>query len=372
MQVEIFQENLAKAVSQVARVINPLPQLPILNNLYLKTGKRGISLVGTNLETTISLFLPAKVSQEGETTVSAKNFSEMVGAMRAEKIKLVLKKNRLHLISKAGKAKFPTMSAKDFPAKDFPQTKKRNKKRMVFSGKELLESLRKTVFAAAMDESRPALAGVLMEAGKKGARLVATDGYRLSLAKIKVREGKLTESAIIPARALRELEKGIAEKGEVEVVSDKEGAQVYFSQGDFLLGTRLIEGDFPDFEKIIPDQGATKVEVDREGMVERLRTAAIFARESANIVHLEIDEQGVSLVAKAQQAGEGSFQLEVEKQEGEGLKIAFNFRFLLEALAAFEEETVVIEFSGSLAPAKFYSPKKPEVLHIVMPVRLQE
>ena len=371
MQVEIFQEGLAKAVSQVAKVINPLPQLPILSNLYLKTGKRGITLVGTNLETTISLFLPAKVSQEGETTVSAKNFSEMVGAMRAEKIKLILKKNRLHLISQTGKVKFPIMSVKDFPARDFSQIKAGNKKRLAFSGKELLESLRKTVFAAAIDESRPALAGVLMEASKKGARLVATDGYRLSLAKVKVREGKLTEPAIIPARALRELEKGIVEKGKVGVVSDKEGAQVYFSQGDFLLGTRLIEGDFPDFEKIIPDQGATRVEIDREGMVERLRTAAIFARESANIVHLEIGKQGIFLVAEARQAGEGSFQLGVEKQEGEELKIAFNFRFLLEALAAFEEETVMIEFSGSLAPAKFYSSEKPEFLHIVMPVRLQ-
>lgn len=371
MQVEALQENLAKAINQASRVISPLPQLPILANLYLKAQKTGLTITGTSLETTISVHLPAKVAQAGEITVPAKNFTEMVSTMRAEKVKLELKKDRLLVSFSEGLAKFPTMPAQDFPMKEVMIGEKKLKKRLRFKARDLLEGLKRTAFAAAADETRPALSGVLFEAGQGKLGLVATDGYRLSQARVEAGQKGLAKPIIVPAKALREIEKSLDSEEEVEMIFEEGKGQVFFVQGSFILGTRLIEEEFPNFEKIIPEKGATRITIDREEAIDKLRTAAIFARESANIVHLEVGKEGVELGAKAAQAGEGSFKLAPIEQKGEEVRIAFNFRFLLEMFSVFKEKEVVAEFSGALAPAKFYAPKEPGFLHIIMPVRLQ-
>jgi DNA polymerase-3 subunit beta len=133
----------------------------------------------------------------------------------------------------------------------------------------------------------------------------------------------------------------------------------------------LIEGDFPDYQRILPKDARTKAEVDRESLIQAVKAAATFAKESANIVKMTLGPKQVRLSASAAQSGEGEVRLPQATITGEDTEIAFNYRFLLEALAAFEGERITIEASGGLAPAKFTDPKDPGFVHIIMPVRLQ-
>ena len=371
MRVEVLQENLAKAVTTVSRVISSNPQLPILGNIYLKVQKSGILLIGTNLETTISLFIPAKVYQEGEITIPAKNFAELILTLPAEKVALKLSDNWLLLEHAQGKVKFPTLMAEEFPIKEIPSVGKKQMALATLPAHELLSGLKKVVFAAAIDESRPALAGIYFQKDKQDLRLVATDGYRLSVVNLPGKATGFSQSLLVSAKALRELEKSLIGEGEVSSFLDLDGKQVFFKYNDLVLGSRLIEGEFPDFTKILPSQSQTMVIFVREEMIQALRSAAIFARENANIVRLEVDKKGVHLIAGATQVGEGSFTLKETRVEGEAMAIAFNFRFLMEALAVFDQEQVAVSFSGNLAPAKLFAEKEVGFFHIIMPVRLQ-
>ena len=372
MKTEILQENLARAVSTTAGIISSSPQLPILGNIFIKAQKTGLLFIGTNLETTISFFVPAKVKEEGEITVPAKTLVELVTTLRPGKIQLSRKGNEVLVSHKEGEIRLSSLSADDFPIKSLTLDKKKKPKKIILPGGELLSLLKRVVFAAATDSSRPVLSGVLFKKDKQRLSLVATDGYRLSLAKNdKPLKGALKKDIVVPVGALRELEKSLTTDGDVEFFLNREGTQVFFSQNNFILGARLVEGEFPDFAKIIPSSQQAEVVVDREEMISALKTMAIFARESANIVCLKTGKD-LTLMARAVQVGEGDFKLKNAQVKGEEMTIAFNFRFLLDGLGAFGKERVVMAFSSSLAPVKFTSQKDTSFLHIVMPIRLQD
>lgn len=369
MRISLLQENLLRAITTVGRAVSSTPQLPVLGNIFIKAEKQRVTFIGTNLETSIFFQVPAKVEKVGEISVSAKVFGEFISSLAAEKVSLEERGGKLAIAYQHGKATFSTLPTKDFPVREKPALKKEGA--LNFSPGQLLADIRKVVFAAAVDETRPVLAGVLLGEEKGKLRLVATDGYRLSLViSGEGGRGKLP-SLIVPASALRELERGLKGEGPVQVFFDEAGKQVYFVQEGMILGSRLIEGEFPDYARIIPEKTKTRVEVEKETLVQAVRAAATFARESANIVKVAISPKQVSLSASAAQTGEGEFQLPDAKISGQPTEMAFNYRFLLEALSAFDGERIALEASGSLAPAKFTDPEKPNFLHIIMPVRLQ-
>jgi DNA polymerase-3 subunit beta len=371
MRFSLLQENLIRAISVTGRVISSTPQLPVLGNIFIKTQGQAAIFVGTNLETTVFFQVPAKVEEPGEITVPAKTMTEFVGTLEAGKVVLEDKNNQLQVVSQHGRASFATLPSKDFPAKEMPQPQKKGKTSLVLSAGQLLGGGRKVVFAAAADETRPVLAGALFQFEKAKLRLVATDGYRLSLVTLSQSAGEERPPMIVPASALRELERGIKGEEAVRLFFDEEGRQVYFSQGNMVVGSRLIEGDFPDYQRILPKDARTRAEVDRESLIQAVKAAATFAKESANIVKMTLGPKQVRLSASAAQSGEGEVRLPQATITGEDTEIAFNYRFLLEALAAFEGERITIEASGGLAPAKFTDPKDPGFVHIIMPVRLQ-
>lgn len=372
MNFEILQENLSRAISLTSRAISSLPQIPILGNLFIKTQKNNILFVGTNLETTISLSVPAKVQKEGEITVLAKPFAEFIGNLSGGKIAAELKGGTLELRHEGGRAKIPVAGAEEFPVKEILGAGKKEKSKFVVGAADFLVALKRVVFAAAVDETRPVLSGVLFRTEKEKLWLVATDGYRLSLDRVGLKSGGLPHEVIVSAKALREIERAFSQEGEIEIVFDQEVRQIFFSQEELFIGSRLIEGEFPDFTKILPQEGKTKIAFDQEEMSQGLRSLATFARESANIIRMETKKGALALTASASQVGEGEMVLKKAHVEGEELKVAFNFRFLLEAMSVFGGGEATGSFSGGLAPARLSLPKEKEFLHVIMPVRLQD
>lgn len=375
MKLSILQENLAKGLAITSRSIASRAQLPVLSNILLTTDQGRLRLSATNLETGINYWLGAKIEKEGTISIPAKVFTEFISSLPAEKIDIETKENNLFVSCGSYQAEFNGLAATEFPK--IPLVKGRPEISLIASS--LIKAINQVSFAAAQDEGRPVLTGVLLLVKGKELILVATDGYRLSLKKLPTTKGvteskELKEGLIVPSRTLIELARIVGETNQeknIGLTITKEANQVIFSAPDIEVVSRLIEGKYPDFEKIIPEKGKTSLTIDIIELTRAVRVAAIFARESANIVRFRIEKKGLEITANTAQIGSNKVQIEA-KASGEGGKIAFNSRYLLDLLGVIEGEQINLEMSGPLNPGIFTLTGDKSFLHIIMPVRVQE
>lgn len=382
MKLEILQENLNRALSSLNRVIETKPQVPILSNLLLSAVGGKLTLTASNLETSIIVELGAKITTEGDFTVPGRTFSEIISSLSAEKVLLEVAEGSVNIKSGGFSARVNGIAADQYP-KLSPQNTLAQETYWEIDRQALLSALSSTTFSAAGDESRAVLTGVLFKTQEKNLVLVSTDGFRLSvvqLDKISLSKKEAFAPVIIPARSLIELARVLGEKEArdqgktLKIFLSTTENQVYFDLGDTKIFSRLIAGNFPDYEKIIPSNCTLKVAVTAEELNKSLRLAAIFARESANIVKLKIANGKLKISANAAQVGENESALDVVvegKDKNEDFSIAFNYRYLLDLLSVISGE-VVMEFSAAVAPGLFKSPSAPNFFHIIMPVRVQE
>lgn len=371
MKIICLQENLEKTLSFVHRTTTVKTQLPITTNVLLKATKKEIGVVGTDLENTIQIPLAGKTETEGGILIPTKTLIEVVSALPKEQV--VITTEGLVVTVKSGRyeVKINGIAEDEFPQ---PPPVKKEKKREIT---ELLTQVKTVSFAAAMDESRAVLTGVLLFFEKDATTLVATDGFRLSLKRVKNERGKEEQRLKIPSRILLEVAKIATEKaGEIDgdkenfLVVEENGNQAAFLIGDITILTRLIEGDFPAYEKIIPQSFDTKIIFDKDEFLQAVKLSSVFAREAANIVRLSIGKKGAILSANAPQVGENACEVEATL-EGDENEIAFNSRFLLEFLGSVDAKELAFEMTGPLNPGVFKIPGDDSYLHIIMPVRVQ-
>lgn len=366
MNIKLLQENLQRALTHIIRVVPAKPQLPILQNIKLTATKEGFELTATNMETTETIWVGGKVEKEGSVCVSARVLSEFVATLPPETVHIHAKEEQL-IVSCAGfEAELPTTPATEFP----PSPALLPNEMGNINKKKLIAALSSVLFAAATDEGRPMLTGIKIIEEGDNTMFVATDGYRLSLYRMALSVKKLSQ-AIIPARALAEIVKlSCEEKSEEEIKIGLAGEhQAGFIVGETTLMTRLLDGEYPNFERIIPKNFTTRALVEKEGLLRAVRSAAIFARDNANIVRLSLDKQKITVSANAAQVGKNSIELQA-KIDGEGGEIAFNSRFLLDFLTNFQEDEFLFEMTGSLNSGVFKPVKDDSYLHIIMPVRV--
>ena len=380
MKIKISQESLAKTLSIVGRSVSPKPSLPVLSNILLATENGQLKLSATNLEMGINFWLPAEIVKEGAITVPARVLTEFVSSLPKQTVELVLKDQILHLSCGSFEANINGIASSEFPS--LPKVS--GEPTLKIPAKVFAKALTSVCFAAAPDEGRPVLTGVLTDLREEGILLVATDGYRLSkkLVKVtkkeKVFKGRL--KLIVPARTFLEVsrivaEVGIEEEKDLKVVVVKEQNQIIFIFDKIEVSSKLIEGNFPDFNKVIPTEFKTKVEVETEELNHAVRVASIFARDSANIIKVLLDpEAGIILSANTKEVGDNVSKVEA-RVSGEKTEVAFNSRYVLDFLASVDAERLCLEFSGSLSPGVFRPLLKKGIdetfLHLIMPVRVQ-
>lgn len=366
MIIQVLQENLLKSLTRITRVVPARPQLPILQNLKLVSSKEGLEVSATNMETTETIWVGSKTEKEGESCVSARVFTEFISSLPPETVHITTQEESLHVACGKFEAEFPTVNAAEFP----PRPELLSKDAVIINKERFSKALSTVLFAAATDEGRPVLTGIkVIEEGEKTI-FVATDGYRLSLHKVDVVISKLSKS-IIPAKALLEVVKlSTEDKEEKEIRVGLAGEhQAGFVIGDTTLFTRLIDGEYPNFERIIPKSFTTRALIEKEPFLQAVRSAAIFARDNANIVRMSLDKQKIIVSANAAQIGKNAVELGA-KVDGDGGEIAFNSRFLLDFLTNFPEEEFLFEMTGSLNSGVFRPVKDDSSLHIIMPVRV--
>lgn len=368
MKVSFLSENVNKKISLVNHAVSGRSQLPILLNFLLKSEKGKFSISATDLEIGIEAVIPANIEEEGSVTVNAKIFYELLSSVGKGKIVIYTKENNLHFETDKVKTVFQTMKAEEFP-KIYEEKEDKIGK---ITSTQMANELPGIVFSASSDSGRPALSGVLIGRGKKkDFFMVATDGYRLSVrGDYNDEEETEGEKYIIPARIIRELSL-LKDGQDAGVFISQKNNQVLIDQEDLVISGRLIEAEFPNYQKIIPTDFSSRIVIDREEFLSAVKTCSIFARESANIIRFSLNKKKLVVSASAPSVGETTIDVEAIL-EGEENEIAFNGRYVLEFLSNTQGEKIIIEMSGPLNPGVFKIEGDPDYLHIIMPIRVQE
>lgn len=368
MKLFCSQKDLDHALNIVNKAIGANNTLPVLNNILLKAEGKKIYFSATNLEIAISCSIDADIRSEGVITVPAKLITSYVSLLTDEKVELSITEGvTLSINSTSSNTKIKCISADEFPL--IPKVEKGDEFNVKVE--DLFNSINETAFAASVNTSRPVLSGVLLLTDGDLMKLVATDSYRLAEKSLKI--GKKMDnnvSCIVPARTMSELGKIIGKVSEKEVKINVSKNQVLFSIGDIELVSRLIEGKYPDYKKIIPSEHKTKFTVSVEDLSLVLKRVSLFARENNNSIKLTATNDGKLLVASEEtKVGEEKAEIPI-KIEGENNKISLNAQYLLDVLTFITVDDVTIIMNDKVSPAVVKPVKGDDYVYIIMPLKV--
>ena len=362
MKLQVTQEHLNQALASVSRVANSRNTLPILANVLIKTIDNRLSLSATNLDIAIVHYIGAKINEAGAITVPARLMQDFVNSLPSGVIELELTDTKLKVKTDQYDSVINGIVADDFPV--MPTINESSS--WTIPAQELKKGLQQVVFAASNDETRQVLTGIYIHNNNGKLFIAATDSYRLAEKEIGNSKDKV--SILVPATAMQDLLRILGDfEGEVTVNHD--GQQVLFRVGDIELTARLVEGQYPDYQKLIPSDFTSSITLKRSDIVNVTKVSSLFARESAGSVTIELDDKTSTLNIRsvASQIGENTAKAE-GKVNGSG-SITLNSRYLLDALQVLSGEEVFFGFNGKLEPTILKDPKDNSYRHIIMPLK---
>ena len=378
MKLSCLQENLSKGLAVVSRAVATRSTLPVTQNVLISTDQSRLKLSATNLEIAITTWIGASIEDEGAITLPARILTEFVNTLEGDKIDFSLPEGNgiLNISSGRSKATINGIDAEEFP----PIPTVLDGIRAVVNAGVLKKAISRVAFAAATEESRPVLTGVELKIEGNDFSLAAADGFRLA-----VQKDKLTEpidgniEVIIPARTMNELNRLVSDDSEeIEVVMTPTRGQILFRSGDIEIVSQLLQGNFPNYQQLLPEEHSTRSIFDTNALQRAVRSASIFARDCSNIVRMQLvpptedDDNGKALIsARSEEVGDNEDVVDAESLEGEESKIAFNSRYLMDVLAVLDKGNVVLETTTASSPGVFKPVEDDGYTHVVMPMFVQ-
>lgn len=376
MWVTCLQENLSKGLATVGRAVASRATLPVTQNVLIQTDQGRLKLTATNLEIAISTWIGGQIESDGAITIPARMLSDFVNSLPPEKVEfeLVNEPKGIHIKCANFEATINGTDAAEFP----PIPSVDDGTSITIPGDTLRGALERVVFSAATDDSRPALTGVNVDMDETSLTLAAADGFRMSVEKAELANGPADEvSCIVPARTMSEVQRLLTDpSGEVEFTVTNAGTQALFRMANVEVVTQLVQGTFPDYEKIMPVSHTTRADVDLQRIIQATRAASVFARDGSGIIRLIMspgdngNEGSVSVSSRAEEMGDNTGVV-VAKVEGDESKIAFNARFLTDVLNVMRGDDVVLETTTPSSPGLFRSDKIAGYSHVIMPMYVQ-
>ncbi len=368
MNLTITKEQIINGLQAVQNVVSNRTTLPILSNVLLRAENDRLELTATDLDVTVVCGVEAKVKKAGASTVPVKKLFGIVRELANSEIELeVDDKNTCSVRSGASYYKINGLSADEFP----PLPKFKEDKKVNFSQETVRGMLKKTKFSISTDESRYVLNGIFFSLKDQKMTMVATDGRRLALVDEEVEVSEKSQGEfIVPAKAVGELDRLLQEKGDVEIryaenqasfnLKDEKGSSI-------LIITKLIEGNYPNYRQVIPNEVKERVSLIREEFLHALRRAEIMTSEKSNSVKLTFGKNNLAITANSPEVGEARESLAIN-YKGKEMAIAFNPKYLIDPLNALTNDEVFIELIDELSPGvlKINGP----FLYVVMPMRL--
>lgn len=367
MKFSCTQENLNNGLSTVGHIASRGASLPILNNILLKTIPGGLELTATNLEVAITTTIRGKAEGEGMITVQGKLLTEAVSLLPDEKVDLVIDGLSLLLTCDKNHTVIKGMGAEDFPV--IPQVTKGQS--ATVPTKDLSEAINKVVFSVNPDEGRPEISGVFLGNTNGKIAIVGTDSYRLAESILVGDKGSTPENGIIiPLRAAQEVGRISQTSGADETTIFFGDNQILWQIGDTQIVSRLVSGQYPDYLQIIPKDFNTTIVVNKDALQKAVRSASLFVRSGINDVRLKFDSNKKVVVVSSTNSQLGENATEINTQtEGEGAEVVFNYRYLLDGLAAIPTKEVKIKVVGPNQPSLFEPNNNEGYRYLIMPIR---
>lgn len=365
MKIEILQEELLKGLVVVTRAVSNRVQLPVLSAIKIEARATELILSATDLEIGIRHTISAKIEVQGEVAVPAKTLNELLVTLMPGKLSMELKEQNLIIKSKGFTGKIATIEVAEFPA--LPSMKE---ELIEVSANELAKGVSSVGFASARESLRPVLTGVLMEVSES-LRVVATDGFRLAVATIGIKGSTAdkNQSLLVPARALFECGK-ILKEGMIKIGYLADTKQVLFIGEQTQLSSQIIEGSFPDYNKILPKEFVVRMTIPREELLSAVKTALVFARDNSNMMRWKVEEGKLSISSSASGSGEGLVELLVKVEGEESLEVVFNAKYVIDYLSLLGNESVWVGLGGKLAPGMIAESEagRDNAFYVVMPI----
>jgi DNA polymerase III subunit beta len=372
MRVSVLQENLHKGLSIVNRAVPSKPSLPILSNVLMQSDGQRLKLSATNLELGITAWIGAKVEEDGATTVPARIFLDLVSNLSPDRVSLDLntRTQTLNLRCGGNTGNIKCVDAAEFPlVPEADETKGVSVPANVFK-----EMVGHVDFAAAKEDNRPVLTGILTRFEEDVLTMASADGYRLAV-RTTVLDTPVAQDhqIIIPSRALTEVAKIISDEDNDVLISLPEGRnQVMFHLKNVDIVSSLIEGAFPDYEAIIPRSHVTTTQVYTSELLNACKRSEVFAKDAAYAAKIIINPSDTGLgrilvMAKSQEKGDNEGIVDASV-EGEEIEISFNIRYMIEVLNAIKEDQVILQTSGAGAPGLLQPVGRDDFIHVIMPM----
>ncbi len=368
MKIICLQEKLKKALSLISKITGKNPNLPILNNILIETDKGRLRVSATDLEIGMNIWISAKVEKSGKATVPASILSSFISSLPSDKVRLSTEKYNLIAQEGSYKAEIKGLNPADFPI--IPQSKE--KPFLFIKAKDLQNGLSQVYQAASFSDTRPEISGVFFQVTKENTlKLVATDSFRLAEKTIKKIKGTQQErSFILPIKTTVELIRTLSES-DAEVKIGIEGNQVFFDINDIYLTSRLIEGHFPDYERIIPTEFKTDVTVDKDKLLEAIKIASLFVSKINDITFNFSSKGKIEIISSSQEIGSNNSAIKAEVR-GEDLSLTFNYRYIIDGLSNIEGKKILLRMNGKEKPLLMKEVSSTDYFYIVMPVRETE
>ncbi len=366
MKVICARKDLHEGVQTAGRAVSARTSLPILGHLLIKAEEDRLRIAATDLEIGMECVVEANVQEQGSLTVPAKVISEVLAALPDTDVSISVDEDSTVTI-KCGTSEFSILG---LPPEEFPMLPEvREEVKFKIDHYVLREGIAKTSFAISTDESRAILTGILLQVSDESLKLVSTDTHRLCVFECPLVECVGSVNAIVPGRAMMELTR-IVPEGEGTVDVGISPSQVMFRSGETILISRLIEGQFPNFERVIPTEHNKKLTIPTDQLLQSVKRVLIVARESFGRTIVQTLDGTLVLTAESGSVGRAHEEVEVLR-EGDDLKMAFNGKYLLDVLNVVETEAIEVELSGDVNPAVIRPQGRTDYTHVVMPVQVE-
>ena len=372
MKIEILKENLKTGIAVVEKVIGKNISLPILDNVLMVSKDSFLNLISTDLETVIKFWVLTKVIKEGKLVIPAKLLSNFVSFLPNEKITLEEKSQDLLIECENLKTQIRGYNPEDFPI--IPEFK--DIEYLEVDNKNFCQSLSQIIDIPANSQARPEISGIYFSFSKNNLKIVATDSFRLAEKNITLEKSVKKEySFILPQRPAKEV---------VNILGSKDGSlKIYFSNNQVMFEfpmkeashpqvqiiSRLIEGEYPNYQEIIPNKFKTNFIIKRDDFLNQIKTASLFSgRVNEVSVSVRDDKKGVEIFAKNPDIGENTSNI-TAKVDGEPIKVSFNYRFLMEGLLHMKSSEVIFEISKEEGPCIIKPVGDFSYIYVVMPIK---
>jgi len=376
MKFDIMRDRLLDGLNNVMKAVSSKTTIPILTGIKIDVTNEGMTLTGSDADITIQTFIPVEengdqlinISETGSIVLQARMFNEIIRKLPTNDVEIEVS-NGLQTHIRSGKSEFHLIGS---DASEYPLLPEVSADQQFTMPADLLKSIiRETVFAVATSESRPVLTGVNWQINENELICIATDSHRLARRKTTLEQLPTdVNSVVIPGKSLNELNKILGESTNlVQIVITNQ--QVLFKADNVLFFSRLLEGNYPETSRLIPDEYKTNITINGKSLLQAIDRASLLAREDRNnVVRFEtFDGNIVEISSNSPEIGKVEEQIQVETLDGENLKISFSAKYMMEALKAIDGQDVVIQFTGAMRPFILRSVHDDAILQLILPVR---